>query len=50
MVSTIVLEQIQGRTEHYRTKKKEAHLILAEAELSSPVVSVVSGSEMGELA
>ena len=27
MVSTVVLEKIQGRTEHYRTKNREAHLI-----------------------
>ena len=49
MVSTIVLEKIQGRTEHYRTKKKGSspHCSLAEAELCSPVETVVSSSERG---
>ena len=49
MVSTIVLEKIQGRTEHYRTKKKGSspHCSLSEAELCSPVETVVSSSEKG---
>ena len=47
MVSITVLEQIQGRTEHYRMKKRKltSYWLLPEAELSS---QVVSGSEMGE--